>query len=321
MAPDSIAGTDQWADQILAAIQDCPCMVVLISEDATASRHVAREVSLALDSNKGVIPVRITPAELTGTLNYLLHLVQRVDVFPQLYARHSSALLVHLSRAFNESASAGAVRMQQDRQRSDTQPHPRTKVYANPGAAVLFLAGIGAAVLHSRPESNPQNVSLSVSTTTARSSPPPATATSATTTATITSPAATTAHPDPQTAAIAALQAIRAADLPKITLTGQWVAQLASKTPGIVDLNQTTVRGDHTFTALDILNEYQKARSNPVYGGFVDLLLSTDYRTQQLHDGQPLWVTFCRRARVLVCGQCQNVVHSAVPDADRPHTR
>jgi hypothetical protein len=70
------------------------------------------------------------------------------------------------------------------------------------------------------------------------------------------------------------------------------VAQLASKTPGIVDPKQMTVRGDHSFAATDILSEYKRARNNPSYGIYVGLLLSTDYGTRQLYKGHPLWVTF-----------------------------
>ena len=156
--------------------------------------------------------------------------------------------------------------------------------------AVLIVAGAGFGI---HQLTSPSNTSKAVGLATTPASPQPtvATSTPATTTTTPVEPAPTTVRPDPQALALATLQAIRAADLPKIALTGQWVAQLASKNPGIVDLKQTTARGDHTFTAADILNEYRKARSNPIYGTYVGLLLSTDYGTRQLYNGQPLWVT------------------------------
>jgi hypothetical protein len=138
---------------------------------------------------------------------------------------------------------------------------------------------------------SPSDTSNAVGFATTPASPQPTLATSTPATTTPVEPAPTTVMPDPQTLALATLQAIRVADLPKIALTGQWVAQLASKNPGIVDLKQTTARGDHTFTAADILSEYRKARSNPMYGSYVGLLLSTDYGTRQLYNGQPLWVT------------------------------
>lgn len=123
----------------------------------------------------------------------------------------------------------------------------------------------------------------------------------ATTTAGLTraAPAAPTSTPtrtpNPQAVALADLQAIRAANLLKISFTGQWVAQLASKTPGIVDPKQRTARGDHTFQAADILEEYQRARNNPNFGIYVGLVLSTDYGTHFRYKGKyPLWITFAQ---------------------------
>jgi predicted amidophosphoribosyltransferase len=155
--------------------------------------------------------------------------------------------------------------------------------------AVLIVAGAGVGI---HLLTSPSPASKEVAPTKTPSSPHVTVATSTlATTTTPVRPAPTTAPTDPQAAALAKLQALRAFDLPKIALAGQWIAQLASKTPGIVDLNQTTARGDHNFTAADILDEYQKARSNPIYGTYVGLLLSTDYGTRQLYKGRPLWVT------------------------------
>jgi RNA polymerase subunit RPABC4/transcription elongation factor Spt4 len=164
----------------------------------------------------------------------------------------------------------------------------RPLLIASAVTAVLIIAGAGVGI-HRLTSTSHTSTAVGLATTPA--SPQPTVATSTPATTTPVEPAPTTVQPDPQAVAIAQLQAIRAADLPKIALAGQWVAQLASKNPGIVDLKQTTARGDHTFTAADILDEYQKARSNPIYGTHVVLLLSTDYGTRQLYNGQPLWVT------------------------------
>jgi hypothetical protein len=155
--------------------------------------------------------------------------------------------------------------------------------------AVLIVVAVAFGI-HRLTSSSGTSSAVGLSTTPASPQPTFATSAPATTTTPV-QPAPTTAQPDPQALALATLQSIRAADLPKIALAGQWVAQLASKSPGIVDPKQTTARGDHTFTAADILDEYQKARSNPIYGSYVGLLLSTDYGTRQLYNGQPLWVT------------------------------
>jgi hypothetical protein len=110
-------------------------------------------------------------------------------------------------------------------------------------------------------------------------------------TATPTSVPTTPPPINPQVRALARLRSIHAKDLAATSFTGQWVAQLASKIPGITDPLQTTASGSHTFAIADILAEYQRARNNPDFGNYVLLLKSTDYGRRQLYHSQPLWVT------------------------------
>ncbi|HUQ43749.1 MAG TPA: toll/interleukin-1 receptor domain-containing protein [Candidatus Limnocylindria bacterium] len=82
LAPDDVVGTDPWAQQILAAIDGCKAMLVLVSGHANASTHVSREVSLASGRGRAVIPIRIEDVVPRGSLEYHLEGLQRVDVFP-----------------------------------------------------------------------------------------------------------------------------------------------------------------------------------------------------------------------------------------------
>ncbi|MFY1635070.1 hypothetical protein ACN27F_17650 [Solwaraspora sp. WMMB335] len=96
---------------------------------------------------------------------------------------------------------------------------------------------------------------------------------------------------DPQAAALAELDRIRTYDLDRFQPRGQHVAQLASKSVGIVDPLQVAENGSHVFYASDILAEHLRLRQEHEAGSSVVLLLSTDYGRRQRHDGQPLWVT------------------------------
>jgi hypothetical protein len=99
MAPDSIRDSSPRGDQILAALAGCEVMVVLLSEHTNDSEHVAHEVGIALDAGKAVIPVRVAPVALSGSLEYLLHLVQWVDAFPPPVHQHAEPLLDRLRGA------------------------------------------------------------------------------------------------------------------------------------------------------------------------------------------------------------------------------
>jgi hypothetical protein len=88
IAPDDLVGASSWAEQILAAVARCDALVVLLSDAANRSDHVAREVSIAAEAGKPLVPLRLAATEPDGSLRYLLHLSQRVDVFPAPVADH-----------------------------------------------------------------------------------------------------------------------------------------------------------------------------------------------------------------------------------------
>ncbi|NMO56188.1 hypothetical protein HH310_34045 [Actinoplanes sp. TBRC 11911] len=93
--------------------------------------------------------------------------------------------------------------------------------------------------------------------------------------------------------ALAELERISKVDRGRVAVEGQYVAQLASKNPGITDKYQTAADGSHTFRATDILAEYQALRAGPGNGAArIVLLKSTDYGKRQLYHGKPLYVTF-----------------------------
>lgn len=80
------------------------------------------------------------------------------------------------------------------------------------------------------------------------------------------------------------------ADAGTIDFHGQWVAQLASKYPGIVDPQQLTASGSHTFGAHDILAEHQTL-DDTIRGATVLLLDSRTFGNARTNAGQPYWVT------------------------------
>ncbi len=106
MAPDDVTGTGTWTEQILDAIATSRAMVVLVSAQANRSTHVAREVNLALGRGHPVLPIRIEPVGPTGSLEYLLSLVQRVDAFPPPIASHADAILRRINAILRNAPDA-----------------------------------------------------------------------------------------------------------------------------------------------------------------------------------------------------------------------
>jgi hypothetical protein len=92
MAPDDVSSAGSWAQQIVEAVQGSRVTLVVLSARSVASEHVAREVGLAVQAGRPVLPVRIEPVALSGTLAYLLHLTQWVDAFPGSVDDHIAAI-------------------------------------------------------------------------------------------------------------------------------------------------------------------------------------------------------------------------------------
>ena len=97
MAPDDVTGTEPWAQQILMAIRDSRAMLVLVSAQANASLHVAREVELANGRGRAILPVRIENVAPEGALEYHLAGLQRMDAFPPPVVDHRDRILRRLA--------------------------------------------------------------------------------------------------------------------------------------------------------------------------------------------------------------------------------
>ncbi|MBA3361929.1 MAG: TIR domain-containing protein [Acidimicrobiia bacterium] len=104
MAPEDIRGTRPWTQQIVDAISAASMLVVLVSAESNSSEHVGREVKIALDKTKPILPVRVEEVAVSGTLEYLLTLVQWVDVFPPPLNLHRSILKQRIGDLLSDRA-------------------------------------------------------------------------------------------------------------------------------------------------------------------------------------------------------------------------
>ena len=75
----AIEGATQWSKEIVEAIKECKALIVLLSSAATASRNVVREVSLASEKNKEILPLVLEETELPSEFEYPLAGIQRTQ--------------------------------------------------------------------------------------------------------------------------------------------------------------------------------------------------------------------------------------------------
>jgi hypothetical protein len=80
MAERSIAGAENYALEVVAAIDACKVFVILCSPASMASPHVAVELQLAFESGKPRLPLVLEPTTPTGQMRYWLAGANRVEV-------------------------------------------------------------------------------------------------------------------------------------------------------------------------------------------------------------------------------------------------
>src|SRR5580698_5573543 len=73
-----IVGAEQWATEIVEGIRACSTFIILLSPNSIESENVLRELSLASEKRKRVLPVDIEPTVLPSSFEYPLAGLQRV---------------------------------------------------------------------------------------------------------------------------------------------------------------------------------------------------------------------------------------------------
>jgi hypothetical protein len=79
IAPRDIPPGSDFGEEIFTAIEQSTMFVLVFSNRADGSKHVLREVDLALDRDKIIVPIKIDDSVPTGGMGYRLRTVQWID--------------------------------------------------------------------------------------------------------------------------------------------------------------------------------------------------------------------------------------------------
>lgn len=83
-APRDLQGGSHWHEGLSSAIDECQALVLILSSNSSRSLHVLREVDIAADQRKAVLPIRIDRADMPGGLYYFLKPFQFMQASPAL---------------------------------------------------------------------------------------------------------------------------------------------------------------------------------------------------------------------------------------------
>lgn len=99
MAPRDIAPGATWPESIPVAIDNARVMILIFSESANSSHHIAREIDIACDRRLTIIPVRVENVALSGSLRFFLGTSQWFDAFPGPLESHLTRLVATVRKS------------------------------------------------------------------------------------------------------------------------------------------------------------------------------------------------------------------------------
>lgn len=91
LAPESIPGGRNFAQEIPQAINSCELFLLVLSKEAMSSAHVFKEINLAISHKKKIIPLKIGDFDLDDVYEYMLGDIQ---IIPFAFTDEDTAALI-----------------------------------------------------------------------------------------------------------------------------------------------------------------------------------------------------------------------------------
>ena len=95
-----------WSEEIVNAITNCKVLLLAISQNSTESANVVKELALASERGKHIIPIFLEPAKIPRTMEYQLAGIQRVE----FYLENEEAALKAIRRSLLKFGVTAAER-------------------------------------------------------------------------------------------------------------------------------------------------------------------------------------------------------------------
>ena len=149
-----IEGATMWSQEIVAAIRSCKVLILAISENSAGSENVVKEVALASEGRKRILPVYIEQAEIPESMAYQLAGIQRIEFFEGQEDAALKAIIRALAKlgvTVHDEASAAAANTPGSASHGPSHPTGKAEtkgeaaVWLKVAAAVVGLGVLGLA--------------------------------------------------------------------------------------------------------------------------------------------------------------------------------
>ena len=151
----SIEGATMWSQEIVSAIRNCKVLILAISSSSADSENVVKELALASEGRKRILPVYLESAEIPESMAYQLAGIQRVEFFDgdeevgqQSVFRALAKLGVTVSEEASTAAAGAPKRTRHGASRATTSEVAKSekaawrKIAAVVGGVAVLAAGI-----------------------------------------------------------------------------------------------------------------------------------------------------------------------------------
>jgi TolB-like protein len=147
-----IEGAAMWSQQIVAAIRDCKVLILAISKHSASSENVVKELALASEGRKRILPVFVEEADIPETMAYQLAGIQRVEFFEgdeeaglKAVIRALASLDVDVCKDATDAAGSEAGQSVRRHYRQRTGKKSEASVWLKVSAAVVGVAVLSLA--------------------------------------------------------------------------------------------------------------------------------------------------------------------------------
>ncbi len=129
---EAIPGASIWSDEIVQNIKSYDIFIALLSHSSVSSPNVGKEIGLAAEFGKTILPIEIGRIVLPGRLEYALAGIQKTDF-------HNEDAILHAIKKIAER-SEGIESPEPSKHRISRRMSRRLKVIT-PVAIILLAAG------------------------------------------------------------------------------------------------------------------------------------------------------------------------------------
>ena len=177
------AGIDvatMWSQEIVSAIRCCKVMLLSISPRSTESENVVKELALASERKKPIIPVYLEPADIPETMEYQLAGIQRVEYFEENEDAAFRAMVRSLAKRGvsidttkagleGDDALEASLAAHQGQAQAKEKPAPAKRSII--GATAIAVVAIAAFLLLTQDDPQPNDTGDSTTTESSQTQP------------------------------------------------------------------------------------------------------------------------------------------------------